>query len=128
MTHSRLLKRFALLLVGAVVASSCDTRLPTQAGSVLDDVERPQVTFKANVGDSILVTAKLHDDVGLQSLTIQGFSLRGSATLGTQDTVIRYPLITAPSTAGFTGTVKDTTISRYLKVATPVDSVLDSLY
>jgi hypothetical protein len=238
MTHSSLLKRFALLLVGAVVASSCDTRLPTQpVGSLLDDVERPKVTFvvpgsvnnsvilgspvainvtatdnkgvtsisttvrngaliiasdtaavspsalsttrnltvaankfkkgdvlvvkttvqdvaqntkvdstiitvatpsivfsspaafsKTNVGDSILVTATLHDAAGLKSVSFVGFSLRGNPTLGTQDTIIRYPIVIAPNATGFSGTVKDTTISRYLKVATPIDSVTDSLY
>ena len=237
MTPSKFLTRFALLLAGAAVASSCDTRLPTQASKILDDVQRPTVTFlvagavnnavvlgspisvtitasddngvssvftsvrngslivasdsttlkpaaasttrsitipasavkkgdqlvirttvvdiaqntkidsaivtvatpsiviinpvqgvKVNVGDSILVTTHLHDDAGLRSVTLLGFSLRGSVSLGTQDTIVRYPEVTAPSSTGFVGTVKDTTVSRYLKVGTPTDSVTDSLY
>ena len=237
MTHSKVLSRIALLFVGAVVASSCDTRLPTQATTVLDDVERPKITFKidgainnsvvlgapialtitatdnsgvssvatsvrngalvvasdsttlnpsvtstsrsltvpvtavkkgdrlvvrttvkdiafntkvdsvivniatpsititapvarakVNIGDSILVTTTLHDDVGIKSITLQGYSLRGSPALGTQDTIVRYPLITAPSTTGFTKPVKDTVISRYLQPLTPLDSITDSLF
>ena len=241
MTDMRLVTRWAVLAAGALIASSCDTRLPTQPGGTgsnsTTDVDAPQLTFtvaasvnnavlagspilvsvlatdnvgvanvsttvrngatvvvidtatlkpvspsttrlitiptaafkkgdklivrttvsdgasntktdsvivnvatpitsiltpsagaKLNVGDSVLVTVKLHDDAGLKHLDITGYSLRGSATLGTQDTVIRYPTVGAPTQASnFVGAVKDTTILRYLKSALPPDTLTDSL-
>ena len=237
MMQSRFRARYAALLTGVVVASSCDTRLPTQSTSGSDDVERPQVTFsvagavnnavtlgapvivtvratdnkgiatllttvragatiialdtatlkpvatatsrfvtvpltnakkgdrivvrttatdaalntrtdsvvitiasptitiltpapgaKLNVGDSLLVTVRLQDGAGLKSVTFSAYSLRGSAALGTQDTIIRYPAITAPSASSvFAAGVIDTVITRYLKARIPTDTLTDSL-
>lgn len=236
MTHSRFPIRFAALAIGAVIASSCDTRLPTQASSALDDVIRPTLAFtvvgavnntvgigapvtvnvvasdnkgvstvsttvrngaivittdtvtfkptvltttrsviipataltkgarivvrstatdaalntttdsvvvrvstpiiqiltplpgaKLNVGDSVLVTAKLHDDAGLKTATFLAYTLRGNPTLGTQDTIVRYTRIVAPAGAGFAAGTKDTTVTRYLKAVIPADTLTDSL-
>ncbi|MEP7002020.1 MAG: hypothetical protein ABI969_16145 [bacterium] len=236
MTHSRISARYVALVLGVLVASSCDTRLPTQASGGTDDVERPQVTFsvagavnntvtlgaplivtvkatdnlgvstvlttvrdgatiialdtatlkpvspstsrpvtipltgarkgdkivvrttvtdaalntrtdsvvisiasptitlltpvpgaKLNVGDSLLVTAHLQDNAGIRSVSFTGYSLRGSAILGTQDTVIRYPTVKAPPTGVFATGVVDTVITRYLKPLLPADTLTDSL-
>ncbi|MEO8620427.1 MAG: hypothetical protein ABI625_05125 [bacterium] len=236
MTHSRFSARYVALVLGVLVASSCDTRLPTQSTGGTDDVERPQVTFsvagavnntvtlgapvivtvkatdnlgvstvlttvrdgatiialdtatlkpvsastsrpvtipltgarkgdkivvrttvtdaalntrtdsvvisiasptitlltpvpgaKLNVGDSLLVTARLQDNAGIRSVSFKGYSLRGSAVLGTQDTVVRYPTITAPPTGVFATGVVDTVITRYLKPLLPADTLTDSL-
>lgn len=237
MTQSKCRARYAALLMGVIVASSCDTRLPTQPAGAVDDVERPQVTFtvagavnnavalgapvivtvkatdnkgvstllttvrdgatiigldtatlkpvttstsrtvtvpltnakkgdrivvrttvtdaalntrtdsvtitiasptitivtpapgaKLNVGDSLLVTARLQDGAGVKSVTFFGYTLRGSAALGTQDTIVRYPAITAPTaTSNFAAGVTDTIITRYLKPALPADTLTDSL-
>lgn len=238
MTQTKFRARYLALLSGVVVASSCDTRLPTQPGSTGGDVERPQVTFtvagavnnsvtlgpipvmvtvkatdnkgvstilttvrdgatilgtdtvtlkpaplttsravpipltnvkkgdkivvrttvtdaalntltdsivlsiasptvtiitptanaKLNVGDSLLVTVRVQDGAGIKSITMSGYSLRGSAALGTQDTVVRYPVITAPGSGSvFAAALTDTTITRYLKPLVPADTLTDSL-
>ncbi len=236
MTHFKFSARYAALVLGVVVASSCDTRLPTQVTSSSDDVERPQVTFtvagavnnavtlgvpvvvtvkatdnkgvstvlttvrdgaiilgtdtvtlkpvaltttrnvtvpltgakkgdkivvrttvtdaalnartdsivlsiasptitlltpalgaKLNVGDSLLVTARVQDGAGVKTVKLLGYTLRGSAVLGTQDTIIRYPAITAPATGAFPAGVIDTIITRYLKPLLPADTLTDSL-
>ena len=88
----------------------------------------PLPSAKLNVGDSLLVTARVQDGAGIRSITFIGYSLRGSPDLGTQDTVVRYPAITAPSTGGtFVPGVSDTVIRRYLKPLLPADSLVDSL-
>ena len=88
----------------------------------------PKVGGKVNVGDSLFVSAHITDNLGLKFVSFTGVSPRGVPTLGTADTVVRYPTITAPSgLAGFPPGVKDTVITRFLKVATPVDTLTDSL-
>lgn len=88
----------------------------------------PKVGGKVNVGDSLLVTAHLTDNVGIKSVTFSGASPRGVPALGTADTVPRYSTVTAPSATGaFPTGVRDTTITRYLKVLTPIDTLTDSL-
>jgi hypothetical protein len=100
----------------------------------LTDATRPQITLlapiaaqKVAVGDSILVRARLTDNSGVARVTIVGYSQRGDSLLGTNHTDIRYPTVTAPSTGAFPAT-RDTTITRYLRVALPVDSTADSLF
>lgn len=88
----------------------------------------PLATAKLNVGDSVLVTARVQDGAGIRSIKFIGYSLRGSPDLGTQDTVVRYAAVTAPSNGGtFVAGVTDTIIRRYLKPAIPVDTTVDSL-
>ena len=87
----------------------------------------PLASAKLNVGDSLLVTARVQDGAGIRSISFIGYSLRGSPDLGTQDTVVRYPAITAPSTGTFAPGVTDTVIRRYLKPLLPADSLVDSL-
>jgi hypothetical protein len=88
----------------------------------------PKVGGKVNVGDSLLVTAHITDNHGLKFVSFSAASPRGVPSLGTADTVIRYPLVTAPSgSSSFPPGVVDTTITRYLKVAAPIDTLTDSL-
>ena len=88
----------------------------------------PLPSAKLNVGDSLLVTARVQDGAGISSITFVGYSLRGSADLGTQQRVIRYAAITAPSSGTtFVPGITDTTIRRYLKPVIPLDSLVDSL-
>jgi len=82
---------------------------------------------KLNIGDSVLVTAKLHDAAGLKDVTFLAYTLRGNPSLGTQDTIVRYPRIVAPAGTGFAAGTKDTTLTRYLKAAVPADTLTDSL-
>ncbi len=115
--------------------TATDAALNTRTDSLIVSVAAPSISFdtpvvgsKVNVGDSLLVTARLHDDAGIKQVTFLGYSLRGSARLGTQDTIIRYPLIGAPTlSANFAANVRDTVIQRYLKVQTPIDTTTDSL-
>ena len=121
------------LIIVRTTATDASTNVKTD--SVTVSVAAPSITIvtplpaaKLNVGDSLLVTVKLHDASGIKNVLISGYSLRGSAVLGTQDTLIRYPVVGAPTaTATFQGTVVDTTVLRYLKPATPVDTLTDSL-
>jgi hypothetical protein len=110
-----------------------NTRVDSLVITIADT--RPQLTFlaprpggKLNIGDSLLVTAHITDNLGLKSVSFTGLVATGNPALGTQDTVVRYPTVSAPAAAsGFRAGLLDTTISRYLKVATPIDTVKDSL-
>jgi hypothetical protein len=106
---------------------------PSKAFTVVDG-KRPTLTFIApvpasrlNVGDSLLVTARLQDNIGISRVTFSGKSARGNPALGTADTVQRYATVIAPQSGVFAPGLRDTTISRYLKVLTPVDTTADSL-
>jgi hypothetical protein len=87
----------------------------------------PQPTAKLNIGDSLLVTARIQDNIALSTVSFRGITARGDAALGTADTVQRYSPVTAPQTGVFVAGLRDTTISRYLKVVQPVDSTADSV-
>ncbi len=118
-----------------VRTTATDAALNTRVDSVVITIASPIITLltpatgaKLNVGDSLLVTARLQDGAGIKSVTFLGYSLRGNQTLGTQDTVVRYPGILAPTTGGgFAAGVTDTVITRYLRAKLPPDSVTDSL-
>jgi hypothetical protein len=107
---------------------------PSKAFTVVDG-KRPTLTFVApvqgsrlNVGDSLLVTARLQDNIGISRVTFWGESKRGDPALGTERTVVRYASLTAPASGVFRAGLRDTTISRYLKVVAPIDTTADSLY
>jgi hypothetical protein len=98
------------------------------------DGKKPTLTFispvigsRLNVGDSLLVTARLQDNIGISKVTFFAKSARGNPDLGTADTVQRYATLVAPQTGVFHAGLRDTTISRYLKVLTPIDTLADSL-
>lgn len=87
----------------------------------------PQVGL-ISVGDSILVAVRISDDRALKSVSITGWKETGSKLLGTFQRIERYPTITAPvAGTGFRAGLTDTTILRYLKAATPIDTSLGPL-
>ncbi|HEY5441337.1 MAG TPA: hypothetical protein VIJ90_08665 [Gemmatimonadaceae bacterium] len=104
---------------------------PSLTFTVIDG-EPPKITFKApgtgatlNIGDSLLVRVDLHDNVGLKSVKFYGVSPRGDVALGTADTVMRYPAVTAPQGgAVFRASLTDTLdVKRYLKPVAPFDTI-----
>ena len=106
---------------------------PTKAFTVVDG-KKPTLTFitpvagsRLNVGDSLLVTARLQDNIGISKVTFYAKSPRGNPNLGTADTVQRYATLVAPQSGVFHAGLRDTTIRRYLKVLTPIDTLADSL-
>src|SRR5206468_6682186 len=145
--------RLVLAAVGVVVVMSCDnppasprfgngisggptgTSPITPVNPNAPDTGRPFVRIDTpattgqlfNVGDSILVVTRIIDDRALQSLTIVGMKFTGSANLGTLQEIVRYAPITAPIGTPFRAQLQDTTIRRYLKAVTPIDSTVDSL-
>jgi hypothetical protein len=81
-----------------------------------------------NAGDSILVVTRIIDDRKVGTLTIRGIQYKGTAALGTLTEINRYPQITVPNgPVPFRPGLVDTTIRRYLRAATPVDTSVDSL-
>ncbi len=125
----------AYVLVGfAKDASGLVSKAGASIAFTLVDLQKPKLTFitpkvggKVNVGDSLLVTARITDNVGIKTVTFSGASARGVPALGTADTIARYASVTAPNATGFPIGVRDTTITRYLKVLTPIDTLKDSL-
>lgn len=136
-----------LALAGAVaLVASCDTRLPTattvptsgstggKGGSQSANGQRPTVTIDSplagaliNVGDSILVSARLTDPRGLRNATMNGVTEKGSVDLGTYTQTPRYKLVTIPAPGSFRPGLRDTVIRRYLQPINPADTTLDSL-
>ena len=98
----------------------------------LVDGQIPLLTFlgpvsgaKLNVGDSLLVTAHITDNIALQKVSFIGISTR-TPSAGIDQEIIRYPQVTAP-TATFRAGLRDTLIQRYIRVQAPIDTVTDTL-
>jgi hypothetical protein len=73
----------------------------------------PDSTRRVAVGDSVLVQVNVHDDLAIDSVVLEGFSLRGSAELGSLERVQRFaPKVIAFRTIGHL--VRDTALTRYL--------------
>ena len=74
-------------------------------------IETPREPAARPVGDSVLITAHTWDDTGVDSVLFTGLSFRGDPSLGTDST-----LLSGISRRWFTfpGSVRDTTVSRYL--------------
>ena len=97
MTHFKFSARYAALVLGVVVASSCDTRLPTQVTSSSDDVERPQVSFTVagavnnavTLGVPVVVTVKATDNKGVSTVLT---TVRNGAIIIGLDTVTLKPV------------------------------------
>ena len=62
-------------------------------------IDSPLVGTLINVGDSVLVSVRLHDDKALKSATMQGVTPEGSVDLGTFTQTPRYKLISDSGTA-----------------------------
>lgn len=91
-------------------------------GSTAADATPPKVTINfprdsavVAIGDSVFVQATVSDNQRLVSLKLEGFALRGSADLGTQQAVTRF----GSKTVALSGLAanKDTVITRYLVAA-----------
>ena len=98
----------------------------------ITDGGKPVLTFlspitgaKLNVGDSLLVTARLTDNIALQRVSFDGVTTR-TPSAGIDQTIIRYPQVSAPS-GTFRSGLRDTVIQRYLRVQAPIDTVTDTL-
>src|SRR4029078_1940360 len=85
----------------------------------------PIAGAKLNVGDSLLVTAHLTDNIAIQKVSFVGISTR-TPTAGIDQEIIRYPQVTAPTTS-FRSGLRDTLIQRYIRVSAPVDTITDTL-
>ena len=101
----------------------------TPAGSTVQDSEIPVVnilqpsavaTAAIPLGDSVLIIADIRDDAGISSVTFEGISVRGDASLGTQSLVPRF----TAKTVNFVPLIADTTIGRYLVALT--DTLLET--
>lgn len=116
-------------LMGAALFAACDgdnpfTNPPPPGGGaspVAADSTDPTVTIvlpdtstdNVAVGDSVFVRARITDNVAIETVTLEGFAIRGSATLGTATRVERFGLKTVDLRAGGR-MVRDTVIDRFL--------------
>jgi len=75
------------------------------------EIQKPREPAARPIGDSVLITARAVDDVGLDSILFAGVAFRGDVSLGTDTTVVRY----ISKMVRFDTSVRDTTISRYLQ-------------
>src|SRR4051812_4043770 len=133
--------RLAVVLGGVAIVASCDSRLSTSpinvgpSGSSTNNgtnalaiaIDTPTAGALVNVGESLLVVVRLHDDKALTTATIQALKISGSGDLGTRVETDRYTAVTLPATGPFPGGLKDTIILRYLKPVVPADHALHSL-
>jgi hypothetical protein len=105
MMHSRSWAKYVALTLAALIASSCDTRLPTQTSTTTSsgtsaDGERPVVTFTVAgalnnavpFGQPIGLSVKVTDNVGVSSVLT---SVRNGAVIIALDTVTIKPTVTA---------------------------------
>ena len=90
-------------------------------------IDSPITGQLVNIGDSVLVSVRLHDNASLRTLDLVGLTVKGSEALGTLTRTIRYSAISVPSNQNFRLNLRDTTIKRYLKPVVPVDTTIDSL-
>jgi hypothetical protein len=130
---SLLTGNYIVLGYGADATGILSRPNPSKAFTVVDG-KKPILTFLApalgarlNVGDSLLVRARLQDNIGIAKVTFWGETPRGDPALGTNFVKQRYAPVTAPTSGNFAPGLRDTTITRYLRVMTPVDTLADSL-
>ena len=101
------------------------------------DTVKPVLTFiqpaedqKFGLQDSVLVTVRLQDAVGLQRLTLVGIATRGDSAFGIVDTIVRFdstfaPINVAGEARSFPPGTTDVTISRWLKPTNPGDTITE---
>ena len=101
------------------------------------DTIKPSITFiaplpdqKFGLQDSILVTVRLQDAVGLKRLTLVGISTRGDSAFGIVDTIVRFdstfaPINVAGDARSFPEGTTDVTISRFLKPKNLADTITE---
>ncbi|WP_420126928.1 YncE family protein [Longimicrobium sp.] len=119
----------AAVLMGAALFTACDSRNPfvpvpgppDPTDPVAADSVRPTVaivlpdtaTDNVAVGDSVFVRARVTDNVAVETVILEGFAIRGSATLGTAVRVERFEKKTVDLRADGR-LVRDTIIDRFL--------------
>ncbi len=131
------LRGFAAVLLAGILFAACQgdnlfvdfTGATITAGGSLQDGDIPFVrilnppsatTAAKPLGDSVLVTVLVRDDVGLESIVFEGKSFRGDPALGTDNVVDRF----VSKTVQLIPNDPDTTVSRYL-IALP-DTILET--
>ena len=133
--------RLAAVVAAVTLVASCDTRLPTSTGitgsptsssnpsknAPTVTIDSPVVGTLINLGDSVLVTVRLHDAKALRSATMAGYTQKGSVDLGTFTQTQRYKGVSIPAGGVFRPGLRDTTVRRYLQPISPSDTALDSL-
>ena len=121
MSHGIRNRRRLLPLAGGMVALaalwSCDGQNAFSPSGIGTDglppeveIEIPREPAARPVGDSVLIVAHAWDDTGVDSVLLAGVSFRGDPGLGTDSTVLRY----FSKMVRFPGSVRDTTVSRFL--------------
>jgi hypothetical protein len=117
-----------------VRTTATDAASNTRVDSTVITFASPNITIikptggTQNVGDSLYVEAHVTDAAGISSISIVGYTLRGSADLGTQTTNVRYPVVSVPAPgSSFVPGDTDVIIRRWLKPLVPIDSLTDSL-
>jgi hypothetical protein len=113
-------QRVAVLLLASVAGlGACDGEnlFSPPADSKRADLVPPSVEIVLPVagairppGDSVLVQARVRDDVAIDSVTFVGIARRGDAALGTHQIVSRFQ----PKSVRLTSLTGDTLVSRYL--------------
>ncbi|MGW8268242.1 MAG: hypothetical protein ACWGSQ_17885, partial [Longimicrobiales bacterium] len=76
-------------------------------------IQQPREPAARPIGDSVLISARAADDIGVDSVVFLGVAFRGDRDLGTDTMVARY----VSKTVRFNTSVRDTTISRYLEAS-----------
>jgi hypothetical protein len=90
-------------------------------------LDTPLVASLVNIGDSIYVSMRIHDNTAIKNLTLDGFTEKGSIALGTFTRTPRYTGIAIPLSGIFRPNLRDSVIKRYLVPAVPLDTTIDSL-
>ncbi len=111
----------AAAMVGILVVAACEGEnlFSVPGGAGTSDARAPEVTITAPrgdslsakpLGDSVFVSARVKDNVGVSSVRLYGIAERGNESLGTDTVVDRFAekeIILGPG-------VRDTTLTRYL--------------
>jgi hypothetical protein len=90
-------------------------------------LDTPLVGSLVNIGDSIFVSMRLHDNTAIRNLTLDGYKETGSISLGTFTRIKRFQEIAVPVGGAFRINLRDTTIKRFLVPSQPLDTTVDSL-
>ena len=131
------LRGLAAVLLAGILFAACQgdnlfvdfTGATITTGGSLQDGDIPFVrilnppsatTAARPLGDSVLVTVLVRDDVGIESIVFEGKSFRGDPALGTDNVVDRF----VSKTVQLIPNDPDTTVSRYL-IALP-DTILET--
>jgi hypothetical protein len=122
--HGTSLRGLGLLVVGLFSLTACDGENlfvsgPVNADGGADNGKAPTVqivtptgdsTSAKPIGDSVLVSARIEDKTGIQTVQFDGFAFRGDVNLGTAEIVERFET----KVIDLLSPTADTTLTRYL--------------